>query len=282
MRSAGWDVRSASDPQKGKRWRWDGFRCGGRLRRLRSGVTSPIRCTSCGGRTASERTPLTYAWGTITAAIALAAIVITALVTLHANDSRFRWWWPTNWMAIPAAMLVIGLIVLVLPIRKSPVDKEASSATAVGLATVTERILYERMVRDMLSEAVRELSRYEGAEQLGGLNLVLEYRTAFDTKVDAAVVSGRGEYVAIQVKHSFAKVPLMEMSYAVHQAAGLPSKPKAFKLLFISNQEPGSEVDVSYLDHAFGPGTFSYVRVTGPEDLPNVVEAIRAAFQIHG
>jgi hypothetical protein len=57
-------------------------------------------------------------------------------------------------MAIPAATLVIVLIVLVLPVRKSSVGKEAS-ATAVGLVTVTERIMYERMVRDMLSESVR-------------------------------------------------------------------------------------------------------------------------------
>jgi hypothetical protein len=44
----------------------------------------------------------------------------------------------------------------------------------------------------ILSETVRELSRYEGAKQLGGLNLVLGYLTESGIKLDAAVVSGRG------------------------------------------------------------------------------------------
>jgi hypothetical protein len=178
-------------------------------------------------------------------------------------------------------MFVIGLIVLVVPVRRSPVAKETPSATAAGLTTVTERITYERIVRDMLSEAVRKLSRYEGAEQLGGLSLALEYRTEFGTKVGAAVMNGTGEYVAIHVEHSFTQVSLMEMSYAVRLVTGLSCKPKAFKLLFISNQKPHNELDVRYLNHSFRSGAFSYLQVTGPEDFPKVVEAIRAAFQIH-
>jgi hypothetical protein len=197
----------------------------------------------------------------ITAAIAIAAIVVTALVTLHANDSHFRWWWPTNWMAIPVTMLLIGLIILIFPVRNSSTGREAPSTTAVGLATA-KRIKYERMVEDILSEAVRELSCYEGAKQLGGLNLVLDYLTEFGTKLDAAVMSGRGEYVAVHVKHSFAKVSFMQMSYAIRQVVGLPPKLKAFTLLFISNQEPASEVDVIYLSRAFRPGTFSYIRLS--------------------
>jgi hypothetical protein len=229
----------------------------------------------------NKRADPTYAWGMITAAIAIAAIVVTALVTLHANDSHFRWWWPTNWMAIPVTMLLIGLIILIFPVRNSPASREAPSTTTVDLATA-ERIKYERMVEDMLSEAVRELSCYEGAKQLGGLNLVLEYATEFGTKLDAAVMSGRGDYIPVHVKHSFAKVSFMQMSYAVRQLVGLPPKPRAFTLLFVSNQEPASEIDVMYLSRAFRPGTFSYIRVTGPEDLPKLIEFIRAAFQIHG
>ena len=66
----------------------------------------------------NKRADPTHAWGTIGAAIASAAIVVTALATLHPNP-HFRWWWPTNWMAIPAAILVLGLILLVVPIRRS-------------------------------------------------------------------------------------------------------------------------------------------------------------------
>lgn len=229
----------------------------------------------------NKRADPTYAWGMITAAIAIAAIIVTALVTLHASDSHFRWWWPTNWMAIPVTMLLIGLIILIFPVRNSPAGREASSTTAVGLATA-ERIKYERMVEDMLSEAVRELSRYEGAKQLGGLNLTLGYLTEFGIKLDAAVRSGRGEHVAVHVKHSFAKVSFIQMSHAIRQLLGPPPKPRPFTLLFISNQEPASKVDAMYLSRAFRQGTFSYIRVTGPEDLPKIIEFIRAAFQIHG
>jgi hypothetical protein len=158
----------------------------------------------------------------------------------------------------------------------------APSVAAVGLGVVTERMTYERMVRDMLSEAVREVNRSEGAEQMGGLSLVLEYQTEFGTKVDAAVMTGRGDYLAIEIKHSYGKVSLMEMAYLVHKAAMVPSESHAFKILFVSNQEPISDVDVDHLERAFPAGDFRYVRVTGAEDLPKLAWAIRTAFQIHG
>jgi hypothetical protein len=59
----------------------------------------------------------------------------------------------------------------------------APSAAAAGLGVVTERITYERMVRKMLSEAVRELNRFEGAERLGGL----------EPLAPCALLSGRKE-----------------------------------------------------------------------------------------
>jgi hypothetical protein len=157
----------------------------------------------------------------------------------------------------------------------------APSVAAVGLGAVTERVTYERVVRDMLSEAVREVNRSEGAEQMGGLSLVLEYQTEFGAKVDAAVMSGRGDYVAIEIKYSYGKVSLMEMAYLVRKAAMVPSEAHAFKILFVSNREPISDVDVDYLERAFRAGDFHYVQVTGAEDLPKLAWAIRMAFQIH-
>ena len=157
----------------------------------------------------------------------------------------------------------------------------APSVAAAGLGVVTERMTYERMVRDMLSEAVREVNRSEGAEQLGGLSLVLEYQTEFGTKVDAAVMSGRGDYLAIEIKYSYGKVSLMEMAYLVHKAVKVPSESHAFQILLISNQEPASDVDVDYLERGFRPGHFCYVQVAGAEDLPKLAWAIRTAFQIH-
>jgi hypothetical protein len=39
------------------------------------------------------------------------------LASLHASDPHYPWAWPTNWMAVPAALLVIGLGLLVVPVR---------------------------------------------------------------------------------------------------------------------------------------------------------------------
>lgn len=157
----------------------------------------------------------------------------------------------------------------------------APSVAAAGLGAVTERMTYERMIRDMLSEAVRDVNRSEGAEQLGGLSLVLEYQTEFGTKVDAAVMSGRGDCLAIEIKYSYGKMSLMEMTYLVRKAAMVPSESHALQILLISNQEPISEVDVDYLGRAFPSGLFRYAQVTGAEDLPKLAWAIRTAFQIH-
>jgi hypothetical protein len=157
----------------------------------------------------------------------------------------------------------------------------APSVAAAGLGVVTERMTFERTIRDMLSEAVREVNRSEGAESLGGLSLVLDYQMAFGTKVDAAVMSGRGEYLAIEIKYSYGKVSLMEMAYLARKTAVVPSGSHALKVLFVSNQNPVSDVDVSYLERAFPSGQFRYVRVTDSEDIPKLSWAIRAAFQIH-
>jgi hypothetical protein len=155
------------------------------------------------------------------------------------------------------------------------------AAAASGLGIVTDRIAYEQMVRNMLSEAVRELNRSEGAKILGGLSLVLEYQTKSGVVFDAAIMSGRGDYVAIEVRRSYAKVPLMAMSYTLRQFIEPVAMSENFRLLFISNQEPVSTVDVEYLNQISRPGIFKYVRVEDAKDLPKVVEAVRAAFQIH-
>jgi hypothetical protein len=41
------------------------------------------------------------------------------LETLHSADRHFRWWWPTNWMFAPVAILAVGLVLLVVPVLRS-------------------------------------------------------------------------------------------------------------------------------------------------------------------
>jgi hypothetical protein len=138
------------------------------------------------------------------------------------------------------------------------------------------------MVEDILNEAVRDLNRFEGAKHLGGLRIVLKYRSKCGIIFDAAVVSERDEHVAIEIRHSYSKVTLMEMSLTLHQIIESASKTEDFKFLFISNQEPVNVVDVEYLKRVRQPETFDYVQVTEAKDLPKIFWAIRAAFQIHG
>jgi hypothetical protein len=160
--------------------------------------------------------------------------------------------------------------------------RAAPSAAAAGLGVVGERIKYEQLVKDMLGEAVRELNRLEGAQELGGLNLALEYHTEFGSTVDAAISTGRGNYIAIEIKHSFGKIGMIEMNSAL-QAVTKPSpEPKVLELLFISNSEPVSTIDVQFLSQARLPTQFQFIRISQPEDLPKAVWAIRSAFQIHG
>ena len=53
------------------------------------------------------------------------------LATLHAADSQFRWWWPTNWMAVPSVIFVAGCLLVAVPVRRSPAQG------AVGAASLT-------------------------------------------------------------------------------------------------------------------------------------------------
>ena len=41
------------------------------------------------------------------------------LAGLNGTQAHFRWWWPTDWMAIPAAILAIGVALLVFPVRRA-------------------------------------------------------------------------------------------------------------------------------------------------------------------
>jgi hypothetical protein len=71
----------------------------------------------------------THAWGVIAVGTAAIIGIPAVLATLHATDSHFGWWWPTDWMIVPVAILVIGLILLAVPLRRS-VPPSPGDATA--------------------------------------------------------------------------------------------------------------------------------------------------------
>jgi len=68
-----------------------------------------------------------HAWGVVAIGTAGLMAIPAILATLHATDSRFRWWWPTNWMAVPAAIFLLGVGLAALPVRR---PKQAARGTA--------------------------------------------------------------------------------------------------------------------------------------------------------
>jgi hypothetical protein len=53
------------------------------------------------------------------------------LATLHAADSQFRWWWPTNWMAVPSVIFLAGCLLVAVPVRRSPLPGDDRVGAAV-------------------------------------------------------------------------------------------------------------------------------------------------------
>lgn len=66
----------------------------------------------------STRVDTVHAWGTVAAGIAIVGIIVGALAATHGNDPHFHWWWPTNWLIIPVGIVVIGMIMVVVPLRR--------------------------------------------------------------------------------------------------------------------------------------------------------------------
>lgn len=63
-----------------------------------------------------KRVDPAHAWGVVAVGTAGLVAIPTILATLHATDTHFRWWWPTNWMVLPAAIFLVGLGLTVLPV----------------------------------------------------------------------------------------------------------------------------------------------------------------------
>ncbi len=64
-----------------------------------------------------KRVKPTHAWGVVAMGTAGLIGIPEVLVNIHANESTFRWWWPTNWMIVPLVIFVIGLVLLLVPVR---------------------------------------------------------------------------------------------------------------------------------------------------------------------
>ena len=77
-----------------------------------------------------------HAWGVIAVGTAGLAAIPAILATLHATDAHFRWWWPTNWMAVPAAIFLIGVGLIALTVGRSEQDARVAAVAGAGETTV--------------------------------------------------------------------------------------------------------------------------------------------------
>lgn len=59
-----------------------------------------------------------HGWGLVALGAAVLIGLAQDLTGVYSGHAHFRWWWPTNWMVLPLAILVIGAILLVIPVRR--------------------------------------------------------------------------------------------------------------------------------------------------------------------
>lgn len=58
-----------------------------------------------------------HAWGVLGLGIAVLLAVPPIYASQHSGS--FRWWWPTDWMALPLVLCAVGITLLLVPLRRS-------------------------------------------------------------------------------------------------------------------------------------------------------------------
>lgn len=110
----------------------------GKLRRTNQpgqGLACSLRCVKWPYQ---RRIDSAQAWGMVAVGTAGLVGIPTILATLHATDTHFRWWWPTNWMAVPLVIFLIGVGLIVLPARRSALAAPADAELAAAPTSVVE------------------------------------------------------------------------------------------------------------------------------------------------
>lgn len=139
-----------------------------------------------------RRVDVAHAWGVVAVGTVGIATIAGVLATLHATDSHFRWWWPTNWMIVPVAIFLVGLVLAVLPVRRSedeahegtltPVVAHAEpSASPPAPANIEEAIELGKRCAKVSKAIYAFLNREAGRSDEP--KVVAEYRQKFDARV---------------------------------------------------------------------------------------------------
>jgi hypothetical protein len=125
---------------------------------------------------------------------------------LHAADAHFRWWWPTNWMAVPSVIFVAGCLLVAVPVRRSPAPGAAGAASLArpavlsgggdrgGVAAGPGQVVVGEIPREPAAFVAREMAGRLAAAAGGGVAVVCAVtglRGVGKTQVAAAYARAR-------------------------------------------------------------------------------------------
>ena len=161
-----------------------------------------------------KRAESAHAWGALGLGAAGAVGISTVLATLHATDPRFRWWWPTDWMALPVCFFLVGIVLLLVPLRQSRPKNFAPAAQDSTPKPQPLRIATERTTGttgeedqlyispeghpSILSERQAVMAAYaDDIEQAAsclknGLSVLVRCDKILDNHLSAAIISKSG------------------------------------------------------------------------------------------
>lgn len=155
--------------------------------------------------------------------------------------------------------------------------EEAPSAAAAGLGAVTARYEYEGLVMAMLAEATKQIDHSQDSPTSHG-TLQLSSTGTLDPEPRffyAAITASDGASLAIEVKHFTQRVDVNTIASIAETARIRAKKEGALKVLLISNQETSNLARVRLITSDL----VDYILIRDREDLPKLIEAIRAAFE---
>jgi hypothetical protein len=139
------------------------------------------------------------------------------------------------------------------------------SAAAAGLEVVTERLTYQRMVMDLLAEAVNEIN-----DPRLGEPLITGRAVSSADRFDIVIAAQNGPPLALRIRPLRHRIDVKTIESIEADAK------ESGRILFISNQE----ITPLAAGRLEGNERLYYVRVTSKEDLPDVVKVIGDAFGI--
>lgn len=86
--------------------------------------------------------------------------LMSVFATLQGTRPGYCWWWPNAWMALPAAVTVLGLALLAVPVRRGSSSEQTPGADR-GSAVVHNQV--SGIARDVV-QAGRDVHIYQGPQ----------------------------------------------------------------------------------------------------------------------